>query len=108
MHLRTCVFSVDSGRVSSCSYLDGVHQVLYQEEVSELQDNLVEFAQSHVTVLVDRILRQRHVLVKVLPERTGKKNRSHHNLTLRPSSFLGFVFPLFPKLQTGDPSPGLT
>lgn len=56
----------------SPSHLDGVDQVLDQEQAPQFNDALVEFGQSHVAVLVDHVLRQRHLLVQVLPERESR------------------------------------
>lgn len=50
------------------SHLDGVHQVLDQEQAPQLTDGLVEFGQDQVAVFVDHVLGQRHLLVQVLPE----------------------------------------
>lgn len=54
------------------SHLDGVNQVLDQEQAPQINDGLVEFGQNHVAVLVDHVLRQRHLLVQVLPERESR------------------------------------
>lgn len=56
----------------SRSHLDGVDQVLDQEQAPQLPDDLVEFGQNHVAVLVHHVLRQRHLLVQVLPERSSR------------------------------------
>lgn len=55
---------------SSSFHLDGVHQVLNQEQAPQVTDSLVKFSQNHVTVLVDHFLRERHLLVQELPEKT--------------------------------------
>lgn len=49
------------------THLDGVNQVLNQEEAPQLADALVELGQSQVTVLVHHFLGERHLLVQVLP-----------------------------------------
>lgn len=55
---------------SACpAHLDGVHQVLHQEQAPDFCDGLVEFGQNHVAVLMDHVLGQGHLLVEVLPER---------------------------------------
>lgn len=55
------------------THLDGVDQVLDQEEAPQLADGLVELGQSQVTVLVHQVLRERHLLVQVLPVGGGGK-----------------------------------
>lgn len=54
------------------THLDGVDQVLDQEEAPQLADGLVELGQSQVTVLVHHFLRERHLLVQVLPAGRNK------------------------------------
>lgn len=57
-------------RLTACpAHLDGVHQVLHEEQAPDFCDGLVEFSQNHVAVLVDHVLGQGHLLVEVLPKR---------------------------------------
>lgn len=48
-------------------HLDGVNQVLDQEEAPQVAHGLVDPGQGHVAVPMDRVLRQSHLLVQVQP-----------------------------------------
>ena len=54
------------------SHLDGVDQVVHQEEAPQFTDGPVCSGQEQVAVLVDHVLRQRHLTVQVHPERDSR------------------------------------